>query len=89
MQNETDLPATPPDNNMILTPNMVSNLNFPNDTKKAKESKMPLQQKEGKIFNIGVREQNVHKIKLPALDSARILQKKKLQKSSCSLDNCE
>lgn len=79
LQNETDLPATPPENNAVLTPNMVSSLNFPNESKNVKqEHNVPTQ---GKIFNIGVKE---HKIKLPALD----LQKRILQKSSCSLDNC-
>lgn len=83
LQNETDLPVTPPDGSMILTPNMVSTLNFSNDPKKSKQEQANVssQLKEGKIFNIGVTEQNVHKIKLPAL------QKRKLQKSTCSLDN--
>lgn len=86
MQNETDLPATPPDNNsMILTPNMVSSLNFSCENKKSnkQEFTVPAQLKEGKIFNIGVKE---HKIKLPALET---LPKRKLQKSACSLDNCK
>lgn len=70
---------------MILTPNMVSNLNFPNETKKTRqEFNVPSQLKEGKIFNIGVKE---HKIKLPALESTKLLPKRKLQKSTSSLDN--
>lgn len=92
LQNETDLPNTPPESNTIFTPKMVSSLNFPgSSSKKVKQEHADVasQGKEGKIFNIGVKEPNVHNIKLPALESSKPLQKRKMQIGVSSLDNCK
>lgn len=89
MQSETDFPVTPPENNTALTPNTVSSLNFGKSAYK-NEQKFTTSAKESKIFNIGVKELNVQKIKLPALDvTNKTAQNRKLQKNTYSLDNCK
>lgn len=84
LQTETDYPITPPENDTVLTPNAVSSLNFNRERKSnvREDQKFTTGTKESKIFNIGVREYNMHKIKLPALDiSNKTLQTRKLQKA--------
>ena len=44
---------------------------------------------EPKIFNLEVKEIGVQKIRLPSLDTIKNMQKKKLCKSTFSLDNCK
>lgn len=44
---------------------------------------------DNKIFNIGIREVGLNKVKLPSLDHVRPLQKRKLFSNTTSLDNCK
>lgn len=44
---------------------------------------------DNKIFNIGIREVGLNKVKLPSLDHVRPLQKRKLFNNTTSLDNCK
>lgn len=70
-------------------PQLISSLN--NEKKSTENTRsFGVQHKESKIFNIGVKELNINKIKLPALETSKsLLQKRKLQKSTYSLDNCK
>ncbi|KAJ8929682.1 hypothetical protein NQ314_017609 [Rhamnusium bicolor] len=91
LQNETELPNTPPDNNLVLTPNMIAKPFVPptkiiNKTLKHQRSNS-LSEINDKIFNIAVKD--AHKVKLPSLDPCRPLQKRKIFKNTSSLDNLD
>ncbi|KAG5874097.1 hypothetical protein JTB14_005894 [Gonioctena quinquepunctata] len=90
LQNETELPMTPPENNMILSPNMIASKTPsvpPKITHKIQHQRSnSLSEINDKIFNIAVKD-SLHKVKLPSLDSCRPLQKRKIFKNATSLDN--
>ncbi|KAJ8975565.1 hypothetical protein NQ317_000249 [Molorchus minor] len=89
LQNETDLPTTPPDNNMVLTPNMITKKLTPRTkiiNKPIKHQRSnSLSEINDTIFNIAIKES--HKVKLPSLEQCRPLQKRKIFKTTTSLDN--
>lgn len=82
------------------SPNEISTLSYSNSksaqiTKKSKIFKTQRSNSvtslgcEKKIFDLGVNAPAVHKIKLPALEALKPLQKNKQYKNTYSLDNCE
>ncbi|XP_049822564.1 armadillo repeat-containing protein 2 isoform X2 [Aethina tumida] len=87
LQNETDLPQTPPDNT-ILSPSMLvkqTPLQHPQIAPPQKHQRSnSLSEINDSIFNIGVKE-SLHKVKLPSLD--KLSSKKKLfRNNTTSLD---
>ncbi|XP_050309639.1 armadillo repeat-containing protein 2 isoform X2 [Anthonomus grandis grandis] len=87
LQNETDLPVTPPDKSSnLFTPHHVSK-HPPTpriDELRTHNRSSSLGELNGSIFNIGVKE--TCKIRLPSLDN-RLLQKRKTFQNTSSLDN--
>ncbi|KAJ8918425.1 hypothetical protein NQ315_008122 [Exocentrus adspersus] len=86
LQNETNLPSTPPDSNLVLVPNMVTKPKTSASKLSAHHRSSSLSEINDKIFNIPVKD-ITHKVKLPSLDSCRPLQKRKIFKNTTSLDN--
>ncbi|RZB39285.1 armadillo repeat-containing protein 2 [Asbolus verrucosus] len=92
LQNEAEIPGNIPDTNMILSPHMLSTARSP--TKMTPKSGIVKQRSnslseinDNKIFNIGVKEISLSKVKLPSLDHLKPLQKRKVFKNTTSLDN--
>ncbi|ERL91825.1 armadillo repeat-containing protein 2 isoform X1 [Dendroctonus ponderosae] len=84
LQNETDLPVTPPDNR-IFTTHVSKHPSTPKiDELKKYNRSNSLTELNGNIFNIGVKEPC--KIRLPSLDN-KPLQKRKIFNNTTSLDN--
>ncbi|CAG9859619.1 unnamed protein product [Phyllotreta striolata] len=81
LQNETDIPTTPPDHNNLLSPNLISSKSAQIAEETPGESLCEI---NDKIFNIAVKDPP-HKVKLPSLDTNRPLQKRKILKNT-SLD---
>ncbi|XP_074039648.1 armadillo repeat-containing protein 2 isoform X2 [Leptinotarsa decemlineata] len=89
LQNETELPTTPSDSNMILSPNMITSKPVVSSQKIDSfqhQRSNSLSEINDKIFNIAVKD-SLHKVKLPSLDPCRPLQKRKIFKNTTSLDN--
>lgn len=89
LENETDLPITPPDSNMLLSSNLITSktllqLSSSKSTVKHQRSNS-LSEINEKIFNIPLKDP-LHKVRLPFLDQCRPLQKRKIFKN-ISLDN--
>jgi hypothetical protein len=96
LQNEADIPVGVPDSNMILSPHMLTSTAKTSTTKTTPKSGLVKQRSnslseinDNKIFNIGVKELSLNKVKLPSLDHLRPLQKRKVFKNTSSLDNRE
>ncbi|XP_028133893.2 armadillo repeat-containing protein 2 [Diabrotica virgifera virgifera] len=90
LQNETDLPTTPPDSTNLLTPNLITSRTLippprNHQNKFHHQRSNSVSEINDQIFNIAVKDQ-LHKIKLPSLDTCRPLQKRKVFKNT-SLDN--
>lgn len=97
-QNELVIPISTPEDGDEVTPKRIASMQQANSSyQKAKDCNKNVTYRtnsiseisENKIFNVGVKELNVQKIKLPTLDSLKSLPKKKLFKNTFSLDNCE
>lgn len=90
LQKETEISfPTSPDGN-IVSPEAVSNVTknkFTPIFSKTKRSQSISEISENEIFNLGVKEVSVHKMKLPSLELLKPLQKKKHYKNTYSLDN--
>ncbi|XP_057664414.1 armadillo repeat-containing protein 2 [Diorhabda carinulata] len=90
LQNETDLPTTPPDSTSLLTPNLITSRTLitppknPNKVVNHMRSNS-VSEINDQIFNIAVKD-SLHKIKLPSLDNCKPLPKRKIFKNT-SLDN--
>nr|CAH7759819.1 unnamed protein product [Callosobruchus chinensis] len=91
LQNETDLPQTPPDNSLLACSTMVTSKSLiPSAKSRSKTSKHQrsnsLTEINDTIFNIAVKDPSQHKMKLPSL-GCRPLQKRKVFLNTTSLDN--
>ncbi|GJQ70464.1 hypothetical protein Trydic_g22876 [Trypoxylus dichotomus] len=97
LQNESELsiPLSTPEDSDEVTPRRINaTIYTANFNQKSKETIKNIRQRsssiseinENKIFNVGVKELNIQKIKLPTLDSLKPI-KKKLLKNTFSLDN--
>ncbi|CAH1133333.1 unnamed protein product [Ceutorhynchus assimilis] len=87
LQNETDLPITPPDNSGVFGPSTYVSRHpaTPRITELKRHNRSnSVTELNGAIFNIGLKESC--KVKLPSL-SNRPLQKRKLFNTTTSLDN--
>lgn len=89
LQNESDLPSTPPDCNMLISPNLVTSKTTLQPTSSKPiikhQRSNSLSEINDTIFNIPLKDP-LHKVKLPSLDQCRPLQKRKIYKN-ISLDN--
>ncbi|KAF2880199.1 hypothetical protein ILUMI_26000 [Ignelater luminosus] len=94
LQTEADL-SVPSETSVPATPKIVSSLNFGSKSAHTTKKKILKTQRsnsvssvgEDKIFDLGVSNPAIHKIKLPSLETLKPLQKKKLYKNTYSLDN--
>ncbi|CAH2005835.1 unnamed protein product [Acanthoscelides obtectus] len=93
LQNETDLPQTPPDNSLLACSTMVTSKSLiPSAKGRSKSLKHQrsnsLTEINDTIFNIAVKDPAQHKMKLPSLGTTcRPLQKRKVFLNTTSLDN--
>ncbi|KAJ3654800.1 hypothetical protein Zmor_013962 [Zophobas morio] len=95
LQNEAEIPTNIHDSNMILSPQMLtSTAKINSGTNTIPKSGIVKQRSnslseitDNKIFNIGIKEVCLNKVKLPSLDHLKPLQKRKLFKNTTSLDN--
>ncbi|KRT79515.1 hypothetical protein AMK59_8475 [Oryctes borbonicus] len=98
LQNESELSipiSTPEDGNEVTPKRINAGVRATSFKQHPKESAKNIRQRSGsiaeinedKIFNVGVKELNIQKIKLPTLDSLKPISKRKLLKNTFSLDN--
>lgn len=94
LQNEaSEIPSAQIESDMILTPTMLIQNNYsltktPGNPMKQRSNSLT-EITDNKIFNIGIKEPYLPKVKLPSLDHVRPLQKRKIYKNTVSLDNCK
>ncbi|CAH0557514.1 unnamed protein product [Brassicogethes aeneus] len=89
LQNETDLPTTPPETSLLSPSSLKSQTQKPPSyqaptTRHHRSSS--LSEINESIFNIGVKE-SLHTVKLPSLESKPLTKRKLFKKSNTSLDN--